>query len=64
MNSQIARATEQQTQAADEVNLRINDLSHSTEKSLDNTKKLTGASDKLKQSSQQLSSVVNLFKLD
>ena len=26
MNSQIARATEQQTQAADEVNLRINDL--------------------------------------
>ncbi|WP_166112131.1 methyl-accepting chemotaxis protein [Pseudoalteromonas sp. Z9A5] len=64
MNSQIARATEQQTQAADEVNLRINDLSHSTEKSLDNTKQLTSASDKLKQSSVQLSSVVNRFKLD
>jgi methyl-accepting chemotaxis protein len=64
MNSQIARATEQQTSAADEVNLRINDLSHSTEQSLNNTKQLTGASDKLKQSSSQLSSVVNRFKLD
>ena len=34
MNSQIARATEQQTSAADEVNLRINELSQSTEQSL------------------------------
>lgn len=63
MNSQIARATEQQTTAADEVNLRINDLSHSTEKSLNNTKHLTGASDKLKQSSLSLSNVVKRFKL-
>ncbi|MBH0014868.1 methyl-accepting chemotaxis protein [Pseudoalteromonas sp. NGC95] len=64
MNSQIARATEQQTQAADEVNLRINELSQSTEQSLNNTKQLTDASDNLKQSSQELSSVVNRFKLD
>lgn len=64
MNSQIARATEQQTQAADEVNLRINDLSHSTEQSLDNTKQLTQASDKLKQSSTELSSIVTRFKLN
>lgn len=64
MNSQIARATEQQTQAADEVNLRINDLSQSTEQSLDNTKQLNSASDKLKQSSTELSSVVNRFKLN
>ncbi|MBH0026407.1 MULTISPECIES: methyl-accepting chemotaxis protein [unclassified Pseudoalteromonas] len=64
MNSQIARATEQQTQAADEVNLRINELSQSTEQSLNNTKQLTNASDNLKQSSQGLSSVVNRFKLD
>ena len=63
MNSQIARATEQQTQAADEVNLRINDLSQSTEQSLDNTKQLNSASDKLKQSSTELSSIVNRFKL-
>lgn len=63
MNSQIARATEQQTQAADEVNLRINDLSQSTEQSLGNTKDLTQASDKLKQSSVELSAVVSRFKL-
>ncbi|MEL0633981.1 methyl-accepting chemotaxis protein [Pseudoalteromonas carrageenovora] len=63
MNSQIARATEQQTQAADEVNLRINELSQSTEQSLNNTKQLTDASDNLKQSSQGLSNVVNRFKL-
>lgn len=64
MNSQIARATEQQTQAADEANLRINELSQSTEQSLNNTKQLTDASDNLKQSSEGLSSVVNRFKLD
>ncbi|KPH90192.1 chemotaxis protein [Pseudoalteromonas undina] len=63
MNGQIARATEQQTSAADEVNLRINDLSQSTEQSLGNTKDLTLASDKLKQSSVELSSVVSRFKL-
>ena len=63
MNGQIARATEQQTSAADEVNLRINDLSQSTEQSLGNTNALTRASDKLKQSSVELSSVVSRFKL-
>jgi len=63
MNGQIARATEQQTSAADEVNLRINNLSQSTEQSLGNTKDLTRASDKLKQSSVELSSVVSRFKL-
>ena len=64
MNSQIARATEQQTSAADEVNLRINELSHSTEQSLSNTEGLSNASENLKQSSQALSDVVNRFKLD
>ncbi|WP_372858297.1 methyl-accepting chemotaxis protein [Pseudoalteromonas sp.] len=63
MNGQIARATEQQTSAADEVNLRINDLSQSTEQSLGNTNDLTRASDKLKQSSVELSSEVSRFKL-
>ncbi|WP_199530196.1 methyl-accepting chemotaxis protein [Pseudoalteromonas sp. bablab_jr010] len=64
MNSQIARATEQQTSAADEVNLRINELSQSTEQSLSNTQGLSNASDNLKHSSQALSDVVNRFKLD
>lgn len=64
MNGQIARATEQQSSAADEVNLRINELSQSTEQSLANTSQLSGASDNLKHSSQQLTDVVNRFKLD
>lgn len=64
MNSQIARATEQQTSAADEVNLRINELSQSTEQSLANTEGLSNSSDNLKRSSQELSDVVGRFKLD
>ncbi|HEA15022.1 MAG TPA: methyl-accepting chemotaxis protein [Pseudoalteromonas prydzensis] len=64
MNGQIARATEQQSSAADEVNLRINELSQSTEHSLANTAQLSSASDNLKHSSQELSDVVSRFKLD
>lgn len=64
MNGQIARATEQQSSAADEVNLRINELSQSTEQSLENTAGLSGASDNLKASSQALADVVARFKLD
>ncbi|MBE0376263.1 methyl-accepting chemotaxis protein [Pseudoalteromonas prydzensis] len=64
MNGQIARATEQQSSAADEVNLRINELSQSTEHSLANTAQLSSASDNLKHSSQGLSDVVGRFKLD
>ncbi|NMM39979.1 methyl-accepting chemotaxis protein [Pseudoalteromonas arctica] len=63
MNGQIARATEQQSSAADEVNIRISELSQSTEQSLANTSQLSGASDNLKHSSQQLTDVVNHFKL-
>lgn len=64
MNGQIARATEQQSSAADEVNLRINELSQSTEHSLANTAQLSSASDNLKHSSQELTDVVGRFKLD
>ena len=64
MNGQIARATEQQSSAADEVNLRISELSQSTEQSLANTSQLSGASDNLKHSSQELTDVVGRFKLD
>ncbi|MGS0536446.1 methyl-accepting chemotaxis protein [Pseudoalteromonas sp. SaAl2] len=64
MNGQIARATEQQSSAADEVNLRINELSQSTEQSLSNTAQLANASDNLKHSSQEPTDVVNRFKLD
>ena len=62
MNTQIARATEQQTQAADEVNLRINDLAGMTDESLATSDKLNEASEELKLSSHNMSEVVGRFK--
>ena len=63
MNTQIARSTEQQTQAAEEVNLRINELSSMTDESLSNAEKLSGVGYELRTSSEQLSGVVARFKL-
>ncbi|WP_057183371.1 methyl-accepting chemotaxis protein [Colwellia sp. MT2012] len=63
MNTQIARATEQQSQAADEVNLRINDLAGMTEESLATTEQLSETSQKLKVSSNAMSEVVSRFKI-
>ena len=62
MNTKIARATEQQTQAADEINLRINDLAGMTEDSLATTDTLSNASLELKSSSNSMSEVVARFK--
>lgn len=62
MNTQIARATEQQTQAADEVNLRINDLAGMTDESLATSDQLNNASIQLESSSNSMSEVVNRFK--
>ncbi len=62
MNTQIARATEQQSHAADEVNLRINDLAGMTDESLSTTERLTGTSQQLKTSSNSMSEVVSRFK--
>jgi len=62
MNTQIARATEQQTQAADEVNLRINDLAGMTDESLSTSEQLSEASLQLKSSSNNMSEVVSRFK--
>ena len=63
MNTQIARATEQQTQAADEVNLRINDLAGMTDESLATSDTLNEASLELKSSSNSMSEVVSRFKI-
>lgn len=63
MNTQIARATEQQTQAADEVNLRINDLAGMTDESLATSDTLNDASLQLKSSSNSMSEVVGRFKI-
>jgi len=62
MNTQIARATEQQTQAADEVNLRINDLAGMTDESLATSEQLSEASLQLRSSSNNMSEVVGRFK--
>lgn len=63
MNTQIARATEQQTQAADEVNLRINDLANMADESLTSSESLNNASTQLKSSSKNMSDVVSRFKI-
>ena len=63
MNTQIARATEQQTQAADEVNLRISDLAGMTDESVATTDTLSDASMQLKSSSNSMSEVVSRFKI-
>ena len=62
MNTQIARATEQQTQAADEVNLRISDLAGMTDETLATSDKLNEASLQLESSSNSMSEVVSRFK--
>ncbi|MGL1957638.1 MAG: methyl-accepting chemotaxis protein [Colwellia sp.] len=62
MNTQIARATEQQTQAANEINLRINDLASTTDQSMTATDKLNDASLQLESSSHSMSEVVTRFK--
>ncbi|TYK65720.1 methyl-accepting chemotaxis protein [Colwellia echini] len=63
MNTQIARATEQQSQAADEINLRINDLAGMTDESLATTEILGDTSQQLKVSSHGMSEVVGRFKI-
>ncbi len=63
MNTKIARATEQQTQATNEVNLRINDLAGMTDESLATSDTLNNASSQLKSSSNNMSEVVGRFKI-
>ena len=63
MNSHIARATEEQSTAAQEVNIRITVLSEATDHSLATTHALTEASLSLKQASHQLSEIVKGFKI-
>jgi len=62
MSTQIARATEQQSAAADEVNLRVSDLASITDESLLITEQLAETSQDLRNSSSSMSKVVNHFK--
>ncbi|MDO6428535.1 methyl-accepting chemotaxis protein [Thalassotalea sp. 1_MG-2023] len=63
MNTQIARATEQQSDAADEVNLRINELANMADESVQMTEQLNQSSNALKLNSDQLAEIVSRFKL-
>ena len=63
MNSQIARATDEQSQAASEANLRISELAAIADESLSDTQSLNAASHSLIESSESMSTVVNRFKL-
>lgn len=64
MSDYIASATEQQTQVAEEVNVRISDLSKMTVEAISNTDEIATASQDLKTTSLKISEVVQSFKLD
>jgi len=64
MSNHIASATEQQTQAAEEVNGRISDLAQMTVEAVSNTEDIANSSKDLQLSSTQMSEIVKLFKLD
>ncbi|MEJ6475089.1 methyl-accepting chemotaxis protein [Pseudoalteromonas piscicida] len=63
MNTHIAKATDEQSLAAQEVNERISQLSDSTHHSLDTTHSLNNTSEQLTQASHELSDIVARFKV-
>lgn len=63
MSSEIARATEQQAEAANEANVRINALSGAADNSLKTAEKLANASRALKASCLAIKEIASKFKL-
>ncbi|GEK10158.1 methyl-accepting chemotaxis protein [Pseudoalteromonas sp. McH1-7] len=63
MNTHIAKATDEQSLAAQEVNERIAQLSDSTHHSLDTTHSLNKTSEQLTRASHELSDIVERFKV-
>ncbi|MCZ8529394.1 methyl-accepting chemotaxis protein [Alteromonas sp. PRIM-21] len=63
MSSEIARATEQQAEAATEANMRINALSGAADSSLKTADELAAASQALKSSCLAIMDIANRFKL-
>ncbi|CAB9492618.1 methyl-accepting chemotaxis protein [Alteromonas macleodii] len=63
MSSEIARATEQQAEAATEANVRINALSGAADSSLKTADELAAASQALKSSCLAIMDIANRFKL-
>jgi methyl-accepting chemotaxis protein len=63
MNSQIARSTAQQSEAVDEVTVRVNELAGIADESAEVSQKLATTGVHLRENSQQMAEVVNRFKL-
>jgi len=64
MSSEIARATEQQAEAANEANVRINALSGAADDSLKTADELASASQSLRASCLAIKAIAESFKLD
>lgn len=64
MNSQIARATIEQSQAANEANLRINELASMSDESLRNSLLVSEIGNILNNNSGQMSAAIKRFKLN
>ena len=63
MSSEIARATEQQAEAANEANMRINALSGAADSSLRTADELAASSQSLRASCLAIMEIANRFKL-
>ena len=63
VNTQVATATEEQATVVEDINRNINDISASSEETLNATQILVNVSDKLDELAQELSSEVSRFKL-
>ncbi|WP_371195745.1 methyl-accepting chemotaxis protein [Glaciecola sp. SC05] len=63
ITSQIAASTEQQAEAANEVNFRVNELSSMSSEALLTTNELTDTSRELKSSSEGMTHTISKFKL-
>jgi len=59
----VATATEEQATVVEDISRNINDISASSEETLNATKILVSVSDKLDELAQELSSEVSRFKL-
>ena len=59
----MATATEEQATVVEDISRNINDISASSEETLNATKILVSVSDKLDELAQELSSEVSRFKL-
>ncbi|MEC8206941.1 MAG: methyl-accepting chemotaxis protein, partial [Pseudomonadota bacterium] len=63
VNTQVATATEEQTTVVEDLSRNINDISASSEETLNATQLLVNVSDRLDELAHELSTEVSRFKL-